>query len=600
MNKDEPLLIIDGYGFIFRAYHVQPPLTSPDGSPVGAIYGFTSMLLKLIKDFKPKHAVMVLDSAGKNFRHDLYDAYKANRPPAPDDLVAQLKMVGIAAKSLNFTCLSKQGFEADDIIATLAKRYSDSGKSAVVISADKDLMQLMDNHVKMYDPVKSKYITEEDVFNKFGVIPSKVRDVQALMGDKSDNIPGVAGVGPKTASQLINQFGDLEGLLSSIDQVKSPRQQELLKKHREDALISWKLVDLDRNVAIEQDADKFKWIVPKCEQISDFLNRNGFKSLNKRVENLFNIKVQEKQEDTDVSQKVKEVANNKIIEVQEVSQLGPLTKEIERLGIIAVNTRTTDVDGKIEFIICTDSNTYLIPFNKQSDSAKDLFSYNNADSHISFDTQLYDLFKDKSIKKISYDLKSLLKICDCDMQSFDDLQIMDYILSAGEKSKDIADIIGPYSGQIFDKDDVIKITQYFHECYKGLLQDLVLNKSLHLYEQIDLPLCYILHNMEQEGVKIDVNHLAKLSSDFSKKIEVLEKQIFSISGKEFNIGSPKQLGEILFDEMKLPFAKINAKSKSYSTNVDVLEKLRDDGHEIALLLLEYRHLTKLKSTYTEA
>ncbi|MDA9163496.1 DNA polymerase I, partial [Rickettsiaceae bacterium] len=332
----KPLLIIDGFGFIFRAYHVQPPLTSPSGTPVGAIYGFTSMLIKLINDFKPKHAVIVLDHSGKNFRHDLYKEYKANRPPAPDDLVVQLKMVEAAAQALNFTTLSKQGFEADDIIATLAAKATSMKRDAIVISSDKDLMQLVNEHVKMYDPAKSKYVQEEDILKKFGVAADKVRDVQALMGDSSDNIPGVEGFGPKTAAQLINQFGDLDGVFAGIDQIKSARQRELLTTHKENVQISWQLVGLDHNVDINQDVENFHWAPPSVDKISNFLHKNGFKSLGKRVENLFNVKIAEP------SEEIKNIAANNvpdkvnIVEVKEHNQLAKLISEIKLSGHLSV------------------------------------------------------------------------------------------------------------------------------------------------------------------------------------------------------------------------------------------------------------------------
>ena len=290
--KNKPLLIIDGYGFIFRAYHIQPPLSSPNGAPVGAIYGFTSMLIKLINDFKPEHAVIVLDHESKNFRHDIYKDYKANRPSVAEDLVSQLNLVRTVADALNFKHLSKAGFEADDIIATLATKASSTGREAIIISSDKDLMQLVDGFVKMYDPVKAKYITEEDIIAKFGVGALKVREVQALIGDKSDNIPGVAGIGPKTAAQLINEYGTLDRIINSIDLIKNPRWQNLLKDNLENAKLSWLLVGLNQNVEIEQDLDNFHWNSPSGKQISNFLNEYGFKSLHKRIENLFHLKIE--------------------------------------------------------------------------------------------------------------------------------------------------------------------------------------------------------------------------------------------------------------------------------------------------------------------
>jgi DNA polymerase-1 len=403
-GKKKPLLIIDGYGFIFRAYHVQPPLTSPTGIPVGAIYGFTSMLVKLINDFKPEHAVIVLDHSGKNFRHDLYKDYKANRPPAPEDLVVQLQLVEKAAKALNFICLSKQGFEADDIIATLAKKATQLEIPALVISSDKDLMQLVNSHVGMYDPVKSKYITEEDIIAKFGVGAAKVREVQALMGDKSDNIPGVAGIGPKTASQLINQFGDLQRVLESLEQIKSPRQRELLSTYKQDALISWQLVGLDHNVDIKQDIENFHWNPPETYKISTFLNEYGFKSLNKRIENLFKVKIATPIEAMTVPAESKKTAS--IIEVQATEQLEPLLRAIKTHGELAVSI---DTNGNSTTISLSDGqNLYIVPYHGQQTANIDLFSYNSAKvSNINFNTQLHDIFEDSSIKKVTYNLKKL-------------------------------------------------------------------------------------------------------------------------------------------------------------------------------------------------
>ncbi len=599
-QETKPLLIIDGYGFIFRAYHVHPKLSSPNGIPVGAIYGFTSMLMKLIRNFRPEQAIIVLDHSGKNFRHDLYQEYKANRPPAPDDLVVQLKLVQKAAEALNFSCISKAGFEADDIIATLASRATESKKPALIISSDKDLMQLINEHVKMYDPAKSKYITDEDIKAKFGVEPAKVREVQALMGDSSDNIPGVAGIGLKTASQLINQFGDLKGVFAAIDQVKNPRQKKLLTEHQEEAFISWKLVGLDHNVDIKQNIDDFRWQTPDAEKISEFINEYGFKSLNKNIESLFNVKIintlahaadLSENSSTGTNTVIETDSKEKIVSTIEVineQQLEPLRHKIKRDGCLAISIVRDD--NMIKIALSDGQNIYLLPYKKQQSNNIDLFSYsNNAENceleksgKINFNKQIHDLCADASIKKITYNLKELLKIFDCDLRSFDDLQIMEYVLNAGKKQKIHNAIIE------------------FLDLYKQLRAQLFENKALHLYENIDLPLCYILDKMEKEGVKIDINHLQKLSSEFAKQITLLEQKIFDITGEEFNIASPKQLGEILFDKMKLPFAKTSSKTKSYSTNATILEKLQEEGFEIADLLLKHRHLSKLKNTYTDS
>jgi DNA polymerase-1 len=595
--KNKPLLIIDGYGFIFRAYHIQPPLSSPNGAPVGAVYGFTSMLIKLINDFKPEHAVIVLDHAGKNFRHDIYKDYKANRPSIAEDLVSQLNLVRTVADSLNFKHLSKSGFEADDIIATLATKASSTGREAIIISSDKDLMQLVDGFVKMYDPAKAKYITEEDIIAKFGVGAQKVREVQALIGDKSDNIPGVAGVGPKTAAQLINEYGSLEGIIKAIDLIKNPRWQNLLKDNLENAKLSWQLVGLDQNVEIEQDLDNFHWTPPSTQQISNFLNEYGFKSLHKRIENLFHLKIENS---TLINPIIYEKKNTlKVIKIEESRQLEPLIIEAQKLGVVAIFYRIHD--SKHNLILTAGGDLYNVNYQDQHDS-HDLFSYSSVkleDSEIK--QRIHSLFSNKAIKKITYNLKSLLQLVDPylvkTLASFDDLMLMDYVLNAGNKAHELLDVIEIYSGARPTENTYY--AAYFIDCYNNLTSKLVVNKALHLYDSIDLPLCYILHGMEKIGVKIDIQYLHHLSLELAKKIQTIEKKIYSLAGKEFNISSPKQLGLILFDEMKLPFGKVSGKSKSYSTNVDILEKLNIEGYEVAQLLLDYRHLCKLKNTYTD-
>lgn len=592
-KSNKPLLIVDGYGFIFRAYHVQPPLSSPNGAPVGAIYGFTSMLIKLINDFKPEHAVIVLDHAGKNFRHDIYKDYKAHRPPAPEDLVSQLNLVKTAADALNFRHLSKAGFEADDIIATLAAKASSTEREVIIISSDKDLMQLVDGFVKVYDPAKAKYITEEDIIAKFGVGALKVREVQALMGDKSDNIPGVAGIGPKTAAQLINEYGTLDGIINSIEHIKNPRWQQLLKDNLDNAKLSWQLVGLDQNVDIEQDLENFHWNSPSAQQISNFLNEYGFKSLHKRIENLFNLKIENP---TLINPIINEKKNTPaVIKIDEARQLEPLFIEAQKLGVVAVFNRIHD--SKHNFILTTGGDLYHVSYQNQHD-LHDLFSYSNVkleDGEIK--QKIYSLFSDEAIKKITYDLKSLLKLVTIPLKSFDDLMLMDYVLNAGNKAHELLDIIEIYSSE--RPTDNIYYASYFIDCYNKLTNKLVENKALHLYDSIDLPLCYILYDMEKIGVKVDIGYLQRLSIDLSEKIKNIEQKIYALAGKEFNISSPKQLGLILFDEMKLPFGKVSGKSKSYSTNADILEKLNIEGYEVAQLLLDYRHLCKLKNTYTD-
>jgi DNA polymerase-1 len=603
MNKkseNKPLLIIDGYGFVFRAYHVQPPLTSPEGQPVGAIYGFTSMLLKLINDFNPEYAVVVLDSKGKNFRHDLFNEYKANRPPAPEDLISQLPIVRKAAEALNFCVLSKNGFEADDIIASIAKNCVYNGHNAIIISSDKDLLQLMDDQIKIYDPVKSKFISAEDVLLKFGVLPNKLREVQALMGDSSDNIPGVKGIGPKTAAELINNFDNLEGVYSSLDKIKSLRQKELLINFKDQAFLSWKLVGLDTEVDIPKNLDTFSWLSSKESKIAEFIIEYGFRSLGKRIENLFNIKIEQHAQKISPNILILEHAEPKRIIVDSDDSLSFLKDQIEKVGVIAVSFE--QIDSRIIVSIAFEKQLFLLNYNPQKLVHNvDLFSYANIDSEsIYYNEFINDLFANSAVKKITFDLKSLYKNFTEPLKSFDDLSLMDYCLSAGNKTKSIVEIINHHANSNVDIAlSITNLSHYFIHCYEIMKKKLFEQKTLHLYQTIDLALCRILHYMEVCGIKINIPYLRVLSSEFEKEMSFLEKEIFKFCGEEFNISSPKQLGQILFEKLKLPFSKISGKSKSYVTGVEILEKLSEDGYGIADLILKYRHLTKLKNTYTD-
>jgi len=601
MHKKNTLLIIDGYGFVFRAYHVQPPLTSPQGLPVGALYGFTSMLLKVLGDFKPEHAVIVFDSGGKNFRHKIYDQYKAHRPPAPEDLIAQLALVRIAASMLNFHIIERPGYEADDVIATLAYKASSIQEKVVIISSDKDLMQLINDHTQMYDPMKAKYISENDVIEKFGVGPDKVREVMALIGDKSDNIPGVPSIGPKTASTLIKQFGTVENILNSLEQVSNVRQREILTTSRDLALMSWQLVGLDFDVDVELNLDLLQWTPPNNEKLSEFLNDYGFKSLHKRVENLFKIQL------IDNSLIASEV-NNEIVtkQISNIQELDLFLQEVKREGIVSIYL-IEHKSQAIALVLAIKDRPYIIKLEKVSQMSLEaiqkvspketatLTSFaSNDNEELTFLPQITSLLRDKSIKKITYQLRTLQKFFG-EITAVDDLELMRYAVSAGKPQLDLFELVR----KELNVQESANIIASFYSYYKELLGNLRDNRLLSLYRNIDLPLCNILDEMERTGIKIDSKYLSQLSCEFGQEISQLEQEIFKIAQHQFNIASPKQLGEILFDKMQLPFGKISAKAKSYSTGVEILEKLSEHGYEIADLLLKWRQLTKLKNTYTD-
>ncbi len=522
---NSPTIIIDGYGFVFRAYHVQPSLISTDGTEVGALYGFTAMLIKMLGDFRPEAIAIVFDHGGKNFRHALYQDYKANRPPIDEELRMQLPLVRHAAEALGIKTIEQPGVEADDVIASIVTKLGMEKKHSVIISSDKDLMQLIGEYVVMYDPMKGKYIKESEVMEKFGVQPYKVRDVLALIGDKSDNIPGVPSIGPKTAAELIEQFGSLHELLDNTSLIKQEKRRAVIEEHKNNALLSWELIGLKRELDVN--ISDLAWSSSSREDFARFIAKYGFKSLAFRAEKLFSSKISQTKEQNISADDMRDI--------------------ISSTGVIDV---------------CLDNEPV------------------NANKFLPY-------LVDASVKKITPDLKSLLKFfrMQDDISKFcaiEDLSLMHYAISAGNEQPDL---------QYWKEDATTKYLELKTQLWK--------HKALSLYYDIDLPLCKILFEMESNGILVDSRILRDMSHEFAMEISSLEKKIYQLSGVEFNVGSPKQLGDVLFEKMQLPSGKTSAKTQNYSTNVEVLEHLSDLGFEIADHLLKWRELSKLKNTYTD-
>lgn len=556
-------LIIDSYGFIFRAFHVQKGLTSPLGEPVGAIFGFTSMLIKLLSEMNPTHVVAVFDSGGKNFRHSIFSEYKSHRPPVPEELIQQFPIAREVANIMNIKLAESKGYEADDVIATIAVSAEKNNEEVIIVTADKDLAQLMSDKIKIYDPVKSKFIEQEDIIEKFGVRSDKIRDVLALIGDKSDNIPGVPSFGPKTASELINKFGSFKNLCNSIDEIDSDRKREIFRKNIDKAKLSYDLVGLCLDVDVQMNFDEMLWKKPSLDSLSQFLNRYGFKSLFQRISKISDKAVQKQLDLFSLQPSVKSDS----IKFSEDINLGE--------QIFAKN-------GYVSIII--DNNISYLSSNGQ------VFKTENI-------SDIKNIIENQSIKKIVYSSKGIFKQFNkaCAME---DISILSYILSSGNAQQDISGLMLRYCNLNINSPE--QICLHLKQLHENLLKELFKQKILNLYYDIDLPISKILSEIEKIGVKFDVEKLRELSNEFEGVLANLQEKIFQIAGKEFNIASPKQMADILFNELKLPSGSKTGKTKSFSTGVEVLEDLSESGYEIATYLLKWRQISKLKSTYTDS
>lgn len=649
------LALIDGYGFVFRAFHSLPPLTRGDGTQVGAVYGFTNMLIKLLAGLQVSHVAVVFDSGSKTFRNDIYPEYKAHRPPCPEELIPQFPIVREAAESLNLAILEKIGFEADDIIATLAKKYSREEYEVIIISSDKDLMQLIDDNVKMYDAMKNKMIGEPEVFEKFSVKPDKVLDVLSLMGDSSDNVPGVRGIGPKTAAELINQFGNLENIFLNLDQIKQDKRREMLREGEEKAKLSKILVSLKEDVELGITAEDLEVKSIDPHKLVEFLQKQGFRSLIERVKKEFqisenvassaNIGQSEQLKNIDSAQ-IKSNANFSEIKKTQITKkedLKNLHQLIDKNGLAIIDFETSG-EEILWITIATTKNDeplkeiFFIELAKtENTQSHDLFGFaqNEKDSQIVSEILLNDLtqiIEDSSIKKIFFDLKLFLRIFffsnaahkEFPINSFEDVSLINHLLNCSIHN-DLRELINL---NLEEDIGALDFGKYFAELEKSRLPEFEsLDKKIEFYafknyaianlynilapkigeqkltssyQNYEKPLLLILAKIEAEGVKIDTHKLHLLSQEFAKEIDRNAKEVYAIAGQEFNIASPKQLGEILFEKMNLTSGKKSKKTGALSTGVEVLEELAEQGFDIARKILEFRKYSKLKNTYTDA
>jgi DNA polymerase-1 len=590
-QNDRHFIIIDGYGFVFRAYHALPPLNSPDGIAVGAVFGFLSMLMKLFSEVKATHAAVIFDSGRKSFRNDLFPAYKAHRPPAPDDLRVQFPIVREAAEALNLVAIEHERYEADDIIATLADMALKADEKVTIVSSDKDLMQLIDGKITMLDPMKSKIITSFEVQEKFGVMPNKLLDVLSLMGDASDNIPGVPGIGPKTAAELINNFGSLDELLSRFHEIKQDKRRQVIGDNIEAAKLSRQLITLVNNVPINLLLEDLKVKPADSEKFFKFIEKYGFKRLRPRAEQFFSVKAPVNIKKSNSAPKINEQV------ITSLSQLNLIIDQAKRSGKLAIelNKNSFSVTANED-----DVYKYDLSNKPKLQQISMLESADTNDSHITLSNIINCLkpaFDDLSILKIGHNLKTFMKQANIDnLEPQDDIMLLSYIANNGLNNHNLETLVEKHFADI-DKAPVN--SNYILQLHSLLKQQLYENKLVSLYEKCERPLIKILYKMEAKGVKIDCLKLNNLSQDFASRLKILEQDIYNQAGCQFNIGSPKQLGGILFSNLGLSSKKIS-KSGNLSTNADILEQLAEQGHKIAEDVLVWRQLSKLKNTYSDA
>ena len=629
IQKNDHFYLIDGSGYIFRAYYALPPLTrKSDGLPTGAVSGFCSMLFKLLEDSKsdsnlqkPTHFAVIFDSARKTFRNEIYNDYKANRAEAPDDLAPQFEYIRKSVLAFNLPSVELLNYEADDLIATYVNQILEKGARVTIVSSDKDLMQLYKKNVRIYDPMKNKFISEDDIIKKFGVSSNQVIDVQSLAGDSSDNVPGVPGIGVKTAAELIKKYGTLEKLLDSADEIKQNKRRQTLIENKDKALVSKRLVTLKNDAPIDRNLDEFKLKEIDKDKLYKFLREMEFNRLLSSAISIYGepdfLAIKDQNE---IKEKKNSINKKEYYLINNIDEMDSWIKDAEEVGEVAVDTETSSLDPHQANLIGISLSSVLgkacyIPIGHKSEKCLDKNSVLK---------KLKPLLEDPSIKKIGQNIKFDFIVFfkhGIELNSIEDTMLMSYVLDAGRnrhnmdtlaeihldhKTITFKDLVGSGKKEIkFSEVNIEKAKDYAAEdadvtfrLYKKFKKSLQIEKISHIYEIFEKPMIKILAFMEIEGIKIDNKFLKTLSLKFQKKIEKIQKEVFKLSKKEFNIASPKQLGEIIYNDLKIANLK-KTKKGSFATSASVLEDLAFKGHKFPQLVLDWRQLSKLKNTYSD-
>ena len=623
------LYLVDGSGFIFRAFHALPPLNAPDGTPTNAVFGFCQMLARLVQDMRADRLAVIFDAGRKSFRNDFYPDYKAHRPEPPPELVPQFALIRDATRAFNVPSIELAGFEADDLIAAYAKAATAAGYRVTIVSSDKDLMQLVHDGVEMYDPIKLKRIGREEVIEKFGVPPEKVVDVQALAGDSTDNVPGVPGIGLKTAAQLIIEYGDLETLLARAGEIKQPKRRETLIENKEKALVSRRLVQLDAAAPLPEPIEAFAVKAAEREVLRAFFQKMGFTRLIAKLDAAPDPSAPPPAPGS-VPAKAPGKPEQRYELVQSIDGLKTWIARATAAGVVAFDTETTSLDAtRAELVgfslaIVPGEACYVPLGHRPAGGGLELTAM---PAQIPLDdavAAMKPLLEDPSVLKIGHNIKYdalVLRRYGVAIGPVDDTMLISFVLDAGSHNHGMDDLSERHlEHKTITYDEVTgtgktrlsfaevaldkalgyaaedaDVTLRLHETLKPRL---IRERLVTVYETMDRPLVPVLAEMEAAGIKVDPDALRRLSNEFGRTMASLETEIHSLAGREFNVGSPKQLGEILFDELKLPGGK-KGKTGAYSTHSDVLDELAD-AHPLPKKILDWRLVQKLKSTYADS
>ena len=630
--------LIDGSGYIFRAYHALPPLSRSDGTPTGAVAGFCNMLVKLMDDVvtggEAGHLAVIFDKGRTSFRNDLYAEYKANRPPPPEDLVPQFSLIREATRAFNVACIEVEGFEADDVIATYARIAREAGREVVIVSSDKDMMQLVGDDVSMLDPIRSRPIGAAEVGEKFGVGPDKVIEVQALAGDPTDNVPGVPGIGVKTAAQLINTYGDLETLLARADEIKQPKRRETLKNHAEAARLSHRLVRLRDDVPLSHDLDDLEVRAAEPKVLFAFLETMELKTLAERLR---------KRGDQDLAPAPSAAAPAgepaAYSMLHTAAALGAWIDRVGEAGVISLSLQGSCADPQraalVGFGLAAGDTACYLPLGHViagGDDARLDLGDGGTDGAAAAPSQvpleaalalLAPLFEDPAVLKVGHNVKYAVRVLarhGIALAPLDDVMVLSFVLDAGVRGHDeglaerhlgiaprpYKEVVGAGKARVgFAEVAVDDAMAYAAEdadlilrLHTRLKPRLLAEQLVSVYETLERPMVAVLAAMEAAGVRVDPMILAALSEDFGRRMADFEAEIHDLAGHPFNVGSPKQLGEVLFGEMGLAGGR-KGKTGAYGTGADVLDGLAAEGHALAARVLDWRQLTKLKNTYTD-